>query len=171
MRISYRSRAGVREAVADLGEAFERMGLTPFEILDAGDRAVFLGHFHLRSAGSGVELDSPFAQALWVERGLIARDNTFFDWDAGLRAAGIPTDAPGDHGPRYGRGRGRRAGLTGLSAVSAAAADRRLEDGALVLGGVVEKLEVLQARYADLLTAGATRHRAPPVHGDSQAEV
>ena len=147
------------------------MELTPFEILDAGDRAVFLGHFHLRGGASGVELDSPFAEALWVERGLIVRDNTFFDWDAGLRAAGIPTDAPGDPRPRYGRGRGSRAGLTGLSAVSAAAADRRLEDGALVLGGVVEKLEVLQARYADLLTAGATRHRAPPVHGDSQAEV
>jgi ketosteroid isomerase-like protein len=96
MRSSYRGHAGVREVVADLSEAFERMELTPFEILDAGDRIVFLGHLHIRGGGSGVELDSPFAEVLWAERGLIVRDNTFFDWDAALRVAGIPTNAPGD---------------------------------------------------------------------------
>jgi hypothetical protein len=99
MHSSYRGRAGMREAVTDLSGAFERMELTPFEILDAGNRIIFLGHFHLRGGGSGVELDSPFTEALWVERGLVVRDKTFFDrsdQDAALRAAGILMDAPGD---------------------------------------------------------------------------
>jgi hypothetical protein len=95
MRTSYHGHAGVREAVADLGEAFERMELTPFEILDASDRIIFLGHLHIRGGGSGVELDVPFAEALWIERGLVVRDNTFFDHIAALGAAGIPTDASG----------------------------------------------------------------------------
>jgi hypothetical protein len=96
MRSSYRGHAGVREAVAHLGEAFERMELMPFEILDAGDQIVFLSHLHIRGSGSGVELDVPFAEALWVERGLIVRDSTFFDRDAALRATRILTDVPGD---------------------------------------------------------------------------
>jgi hypothetical protein len=34
----------------------------------------------------------------WLERGLVARERGFFDWDEALRAAGISTKAPGDLG-------------------------------------------------------------------------
>jgi hypothetical protein len=72
------------------------MDLTPLEVLDAGDRLVGVGRFRARGRGSGVETDSPFARACWVERGLVVRDCHFLDWDAALRAAGLPTNAPGD---------------------------------------------------------------------------
>ncbi len=95
---SYRGHAGIREWTADLSEAWEQMELTPQEIVDAGDRVVALGRFRSRGSGSGVELESPVGQAVWVERGLVARERVFFDWDEALAAAGLPTNAPGDLG-------------------------------------------------------------------------
>ena len=62
-------------------------------LVDAGDRLVVLGHFHIRGRGSGVDLDSPCGQALWFERGLVVRDCQFQDWEAALRAACLRTDA------------------------------------------------------------------------------
>jgi hypothetical protein len=96
LRSSYAGHAGAREFTVDLSEAFDQMDLTPLEVLDAGDRFVVLGRFRARGRGSGVETDSPLGQAFWIERGLVVRDCLFLDWDAALRAAGIPTDAPGD---------------------------------------------------------------------------
>jgi ketosteroid isomerase-like protein len=93
---SYKGHAGVREWTADLSEAWEQMELTLHEIVDAGDRLVNLGRFRSRGSGSGVELDSPTGQALWVERGLVARERVFFDWDEALAAAGLPRDALAD---------------------------------------------------------------------------
>jgi hypothetical protein len=96
LRSSYRGHAGAREFTADLGDAFERIEITPFEILDAGDRVVVLGRAHVRARASGVELDSPLAQVVWAERGLVVRDSLLSDWDNALRAACIATNAPGD---------------------------------------------------------------------------
>jgi ketosteroid isomerase-like protein len=96
LRQSYRGHAGFRDFHADAHEAWERMDTIPVEIVDAGDRFVILGHLRTRARGSGVELDTPFAQAMSLERGLIVRSRIFFDWDEALRAAGIPVDAPGD---------------------------------------------------------------------------
>jgi ketosteroid isomerase-like protein len=96
LRSSYAGHAGAREFTVDLSEAFDQMDLTPLEILDAGNRFVVLGRFRVRGRGSGVETDSPLGQTFWVERGLVVRDCMFLDWDAALRAAGIPTDARGD---------------------------------------------------------------------------
>jgi ketosteroid isomerase-like protein len=95
---SYRGHAGIREWTADLREAWEQMELTLHEIVDAGDRLVNLGRFRSRGRGSGVELDSPVGQALWSERGLVARERLFFDWAEALAAAGLPRDAPADLG-------------------------------------------------------------------------
>jgi ketosteroid isomerase-like protein len=93
---SYRGHAGIREWTADLSEAWGEMEVTLNEIVDAGDRLVNLGRFCARGRGSGVELDSPTGQAVWFERGLVARERVFFDWDEALAAAGLPTNAPGD---------------------------------------------------------------------------
>jgi ketosteroid isomerase-like protein len=92
MRSVYRGHAGFREFAADLREAFEHFDLTPLEIVDAGDRVVFLGRIHTHARGSGVELDSPIGQVIWIERGLNVRDRGFLDWNEALRAAGIPVD-------------------------------------------------------------------------------
>jgi hypothetical protein len=91
LRSAYRGHAGAREQAADLREAWERMDITPIEIVDAGDRFVILGHVHIRARGSGVELDSEIGVANWLEQGLVARECPFFAWDEALRAASIPT--------------------------------------------------------------------------------
>jgi ketosteroid isomerase-like protein len=90
MRSAYSGHVGAREQAADLRESWERMDITPLEIVDAGDRLVVLGHVHIRARGSRVELDSQIGVAYWVRRGLIVRECPFFDWDEALRAAGIP---------------------------------------------------------------------------------
>jgi ketosteroid isomerase-like protein len=95
LRSSYRGHAGLREQTADLRESWEKADTTPLEIVDAGNRLVNLGEVHIRARGSGVELDSPLGQALWIERGLVVRERWFLDWDAALRAADISTTAAG----------------------------------------------------------------------------
>jgi hypothetical protein len=93
VRSSYTGHAGLREMLADIRESWEQIEMTPHAILDAGDRFVVLGRFHIRGRGSGVDLESPCCQALWFERGLVVRDCQFQDCEAALRAACIPTDA------------------------------------------------------------------------------
>jgi hypothetical protein len=92
IRDSYKGRTGVHEWAADMRDAWEHMEVRPLEIVDAGDQIVSLGQAHLRARGSGVELESRFAAVFWIEKGLIAREIHFADWDEALRAAGITTD-------------------------------------------------------------------------------
>jgi hypothetical protein len=74
-------------------------GHQPTEIVDAGDRFVILGHIHTHARGSGIELDSPVGQTLWIKRGLVVRNSPFVDWDAALRAANLPTANAGGPSP------------------------------------------------------------------------
>jgi hypothetical protein len=90
VRSSYRGHSGAREEAVEIREVFERFDTTPLEAVDAGDRIIILGHVHTRARGSGVELDSQIGSAYWLERGLIVRECQFLEWDAALRAAGIP---------------------------------------------------------------------------------
>jgi hypothetical protein len=64
MRSIYRGHDGMRAQWADLRLGFERVDLTPREIVDAGDRIIVLGHQHTRGAGSGVELDGALGQVI-----------------------------------------------------------------------------------------------------------
>jgi SnoaL-like domain len=96
LRSSYAGHEDYHEYLADLRESWEQIESTPLELLDAGDRFVVLGHFHIRGHGSGVELDSPLGQVVWVERGLVVRERMFSEWDGALRAVGIPTDVLAD---------------------------------------------------------------------------
>jgi ketosteroid isomerase-like protein len=86
---SYEGHRGLRELAADWREAWERMDVSPAEVLDAGDRVAVLGHSRVRARASGVELDSPLASVFWFERGLIVRHRDFTDWEEALDAAGI----------------------------------------------------------------------------------
>ena len=95
LRSAYNGHAGAREQAADLRDAWERMDITPRELLDAGDQAVILGDVHIRARGSGVEWDSQIGVAYWFKAGLVVRERPFFSWDGALRAAGISaTPAP-----------------------------------------------------------------------------
>ena len=93
MQSTYHGHAGAREQAADLRESWERMDITPLEIVDADPRAAVLGHLRLRARGSGVEMDVPFGVAYWIERGLVVRERWFLDWDEALHAAGISAPA------------------------------------------------------------------------------
>jgi ketosteroid isomerase-like protein len=95
----YQGHAGLREWSAELREAWEILDHTPLEVVDAGDVIAFLCKIRLRARASGIELDSRLGQVFWIERGLIARERDFSDWDEALRVVGIPTVAE-DSGPR-----------------------------------------------------------------------
>jgi SnoaL-like domain len=101
MRGLYRGHAGAREQEVDLRESFERLDVTPLEIIDGRDRLVVLGRFHVRARGSGVELDSPAAVAYRTQGSLVVGERIFLDWDAALRAAGfLATAAASDRSQR-----------------------------------------------------------------------
>jgi ketosteroid isomerase-like protein len=88
----YRGHAGLRAWAADLHEAWEFVDHTPLEVVDAGDVIAFLCRVRLRGRTSALELDSRLGQVFWIERGLIARERDFSDWDEALRSAvGIRT--------------------------------------------------------------------------------
>jgi ketosteroid isomerase-like protein len=48
MRSVYEGHAGLREMAADMHEAWERMEVTPLEVIDAGNPVVVLGQVHVR---------------------------------------------------------------------------------------------------------------------------
>jgi hypothetical protein len=89
---SFRGHDGRVEA---LNKIFEVWGseLEPLYMLDLGDRLLNLGLWHTQARASGVSLDQELAQLLTVRDGLVIRDQGFFSWDEGLRAAGLSPDA------------------------------------------------------------------------------
>jgi ketosteroid isomerase-like protein len=91
---TYRGHAGIVSVIGAFEEAWERRQSVPALILDLGDdRTVILGTFKLPGSASGVEFEREFAQLTTARQGLVARDQYFFDWDKGLRAAGLDPDA------------------------------------------------------------------------------
>jgi ketosteroid isomerase-like protein len=89
----YRGHAGLRQWAADLHEAWEFLDHTPLEVVDAGDVLAFLCQIRLRARASGIELDSRLGQVFCFERGLIARERDFSNWDEALRTVGTATEA------------------------------------------------------------------------------
>jgi len=89
MPTAYRGHEGLHQWAADLHEAWEFLDHTPLEVVDTGDAVAFLCQIRLRARASGIELDSRLGQVFWFERGLIARERDFGDWDAALRLIGV----------------------------------------------------------------------------------
>ena len=85
---SYRGHEGRLEA---LNKIFEVWGskLEPIYMLDMGERVLNLGVWHTQAHASEVQLDQEFAQLVTLRDGLAARDQNFFSWEEGLRAAGL----------------------------------------------------------------------------------
>ena len=92
LEASYRGHEGRLEA---LNRIFEVWGseLDPAYMLDMGERVLNLGIWHTQGRGSEVKLEQEIAQLITVRAGLATRDQTFFSWEEGLRAAGLDPDA------------------------------------------------------------------------------
>ncbi len=92
MPSAYEGHAGLRQWAQDLREAWEILDHTPLELVDCGDVLAFLCKVRLRGRRSGIELDSRLGQVFWLERGLIARERDFGDWNQALRLIGAPQE-------------------------------------------------------------------------------
>ena len=91
----YQGHAGLRQWFADLREAWEFRDHTPLEVVDAGEAIAFLCRVRLRARTTGIELDWRLGQVFWLERGLIARERDFADWDEALRVIGVTSAQAG----------------------------------------------------------------------------
>lgn len=87
-----RGQAATDQALSELAEVWD-WELEPAYILDLGDRVLFLGFNRMRARASGVELEQEHAQLVALREGLVARDESWFQWEEGLRAAGLDPDA------------------------------------------------------------------------------
>ena len=85
----YRGHNGMREALAQFGEAFEWWEIRPACMLDLGDRLLTLGTFRGLARTSGVEWKQQFAQLLTLVNGAVASEQGFYAWEEGLREAGL----------------------------------------------------------------------------------
>jgi ketosteroid isomerase-like protein len=90
---SFRGHAGRIEAFGKLVEVWGSSELEPAYMVDLGDRVLSLGFWHARARASAVQLEQEYSQLVTVRGGLITRDQSFFSWEEGLRAAGLDQDA------------------------------------------------------------------------------
>ena len=84
--------AATDQALGELAEVWD-WEVEPAYILDLGDRVLVLGFNRMRARASGVPLEQEFAQLVTLRRGLVTRDEVWFQWKEGLRAAGLDPDA------------------------------------------------------------------------------
>ena len=84
--------AATDQALGELAEVWD-WEVEPAYILDLGDRVLFLGFNRMRARSSGVRLEQEMAQLVTLGEGLVTRDEVWFQWDEGLRAAGLDPDA------------------------------------------------------------------------------
>jgi ketosteroid isomerase-like protein len=89
----FRGHAAMEQAISEFAESWSSWGLEPAYILDLGDRLLCLGFFRGRGQASGVQLEQEYAQLLTLREGLVTRDEGWFRWEEGLRAAGLDPDA------------------------------------------------------------------------------
>jgi ketosteroid isomerase-like protein len=88
----FRGYEGRIDAIEKLFEVWATE-LEPAYILDLGDRLLNLGFGHFPARASEVQLGGEAAQLVTVRDGLITRDQIFFSWGEGMRAAGLEPDA------------------------------------------------------------------------------
>jgi ketosteroid isomerase-like protein len=89
----FRGYEGRIEGLNKLYEVWGSTELVPVYILDLGDRLLNLGFWRVQGRASGVRLEQEFAQLVTLRDGLVIRDQNFFSWEEGLRAAGLEPDA------------------------------------------------------------------------------
>jgi ketosteroid isomerase-like protein len=90
---SFQGHQGRIEALGKIAEVWGSSELEPAYMLDLGDRLLNLGFWRTEASTSGVPLEQELAQLLTLRDGLVTRDQNFFSWEEGLRAAGLEPDA------------------------------------------------------------------------------
>jgi ketosteroid isomerase-like protein len=89
----FRGYEGRLEGLKKLAEVWGSTELVPVHILDLGDHLLHLGSWRVQARASGVPLEQELAQLITLRDGLVIRDQNFFSWEEGLRAAGLEPDA------------------------------------------------------------------------------
>jgi ketosteroid isomerase-like protein len=87
----FRGHEGILDGLGQLAEGLD-MRFEPAYILDLGDRALGLGFYRAHARASGVQLGGEIAQLVTPRNGLVARDQSWYGWEEGLRAAGLDPD-------------------------------------------------------------------------------
>ena len=90
---TFRGYEAMEQAMDEWAESWGASELAPAYIIDLGDRLLLLGFFRARGQASGVQLEQEYAQLLTLQEGLATRDQGWFQWEEGLRAAGLDPDA------------------------------------------------------------------------------
>jgi hypothetical protein len=90
---SARGREEMVRVIVEIMGVWDRFELAPTAALDLGNSLIVLGAWRLHGPGSGIELESEFAQLITIERGLVAHERDFTMWDDALRAAGLDSTA------------------------------------------------------------------------------
>jgi hypothetical protein len=90
---TFRGHDGFVTLIQSFGEAWERWELDPVAVLDLGDQFLLLDRVRLPGNVSGLELEEEFASLMTLRGALVERQQDFFGWDKGLRAAGLDPDA------------------------------------------------------------------------------
>jgi ketosteroid isomerase-like protein len=88
----FQGHEGILDGLGQLAEGLD-MRFEPAYILDLGDRALGLGFYRAHARASGVQLGGEVAQLVTPRNGLVARDQSWYGWEEGLRAAGLDPDA------------------------------------------------------------------------------
>ena len=86
---SYHGHQGLMEGIEQFAEAFESWELRPQTAIDFGERVLALGEFYGKARASGVEWAQEFSQLVTLSRGQVVRDQFFYSWEQGFRAAGL----------------------------------------------------------------------------------
>ena len=82
-----------KDALAKIFEVWGTTELEPAYFLDLGDRVLNLGFWRGEARASGIPLETELAQLATLGDGVVVRDQNFFSWEEGLRAAGLEPDS------------------------------------------------------------------------------
>ena len=86
MSRTYEGHEGIRRLSADWGEAWEKMGVVPVEVLDFGHCVLTYGRGQVQARGLDIEFEYDVYSVVWWDRGLIVRHRDFTDREEALRA-------------------------------------------------------------------------------------
>jgi ketosteroid isomerase-like protein len=85
----YRGHEGVRDWVADIQQTFERFDLWLDEVRDLGDAVLAIGGIHMRSRGSGIDMEEPLGWVFEFREARVARMRFYAPPADALEAVGL----------------------------------------------------------------------------------
>jgi hypothetical protein len=85
----YHGRRGVVERERAFQSEWQEWNAEPLTVLDLDERLIVLGTVRLVGKASGLALEREVLQIVTGRDGVVVRDQIFFGWERGLRAAGL----------------------------------------------------------------------------------